>query len=691
MTQNSSTNVIDIRLNVVPNLKPLEATERRVAENVRKSNRRMKEEAKRAKQEREASFEEKIDSVKKRARDARPLIDVFFALFAEHDRRVQRQRKRTLAKETGGVEIAKEREVDSIAGRANLDPADTEQLLLGFTKAAKGLNLSQSELGDLIVVLANAFRAEGQSIGEIRAAMQHTEESLRDSQLDPGELRKLIETSSLLRRGLVEDLNLRGVDELIEKIDAGEVNLRTLLGTLQKIGPQVADLTRRNGKTLDESLDSMSTSAFSIIFESEMGKIISDFFAGALGSLKEAADELIKPDPVVIEQKSNVTRKKNREDLRPTSSIPFDPLDPKLLEHSPHLNEKFARQLQKELEGFILQLAQKAFTAEAAQKLAGSVDAGLLEAHKAEARPGEGAIDRRSIERQSEAILANSAAVNRNVLERLQWISSAEQQNAVRRALLAGVGEESLGIQHLSEQYGELSDSAHQAANSQAELQQTFSQFDAIAKDALGGFITDLRNGKSAAEALEAALRRIEDRLIDIVLDGLFSSSGGGLFGGILGGGLFGFRDGGPVKGFAAGGFVSGRGSATSDSIPALLSNGEFVATADATRNNRPLLEAMNAGQFNLKRLRRFADGGVVSANAFNQRLASSEIRLSPAATSAASARPMVVEPKVHLRNINAFDADDVVSQALAGPSGEKAVLNMVRTRPSAFRGALGL
>lgn len=47
---------------------------------------------------------------------------------------------------------------------------------------------------------------------------------------------------------------------------------------------------------------------------------------------------------------------------------------------------------------------------------------------------------------------------------------------------------------------------------------------------------------------------------------------------------------------FAAGGFVRGPGTSTSDSIPARLSNGEFVMNAEATARNRPQLEAMNSG-----------------------------------------------------------------------------------------------
>ena len=50
------------------------------------------------------------------------------------------------------------------------------------------------------------------------------------------------------------------------------------------------------------------------------------------------------------------------------------------------------------------------------------------------------------------------------------------------------------------------------------------------------------------------------------------------------------------VPGLATGGMVRGPGTATSDSIPAMLSNGEYVVNARATARNRHLLEAINAG-----------------------------------------------------------------------------------------------
>ena len=63
------------------------------------------------------------------------------------------------------------------------------------------------------------------------------------------------------------------------------------------------------------------------------------------------------------------------------------------------------------------------------------------------------------------------------------------------------------------------------------------------------------------------------------------------------------------VPGKAEGGFITGPGTATSDSIPAMLSDGEYVINADAVRKiGIPTLNAINTGAVS-----RFAQGGYVS------------------------------------------------------------------------------
>lgn len=115
-------------------------------------------------------------------------------------------------------------------------------------------------------------------------------------------------------------------------------------------------------------------------------------------------------------------------------------------------------------------------------------------------------------------------------------------------------------------------------------------------------------------DALYNAVNRFADVAIDNLLKKLFemkdASGGGGLFGGLLGlaGNLLGFFSaGGEVKKLAGGGHVRGPGTSTSDSIPAMLSDGEYVVNAAATAKHKPLIEAINNGS-----LGAFAKGGSV-------------------------------------------------------------------------------
>ncbi|MGK8234056.1 phage tail length tape measure family protein [Roseovarius sp. MS2] len=101
------------------------------------------------------------------------------------------------------------------------------------------------------------------------------------------------------------------------------------------------------------------------------------------------------------------------------------------------------------------------------------------------------------------------------------------------------------------------------------------------------------------------------------ILGGLVSGIGGGLgdlFGLFSGGSLLSFADGG-LPGFASGGdprvtrpgLLLGTGTGRGDKIPAFVSAGEFIMTAEATARNRAVLEAMNAGAI----IPGFAGGGL--------------------------------------------------------------------------------
>lgn len=129
---------------------------------------------------------------------------------------------------------------------------------------------------------------------------------------------------------------------------------------------------------------------------------------------------------------------------------------------------------------------------------------------------------------------------------------------------------------------------------------------------------------------LFALLDRLIEKLLDAAAQALFFGQGplaslfkGGGSGGFAAAGGMGPSFFGTGSLYARGGVVRGPGNGTSDSIPARLSNGEFVVNARATGRHRALLEAINAN-----RLPGFANGGAVSAPSLRQREAGGSTRI---------------------------------------------------------------
>ena len=145
----------------------------------------------------------------------------------------------------------------------------------------------------------------------------------------------------------------------------------------------------------------------------------------------------------------------------------------------------------------------------------------------------------------------------------------------------------------LAEGYGQSESAANKSAEAQDRLRETMQETSSMGKDVLGGFIKDLRDGKSATEALGSALEKIGDKALDnfigYLFDGDKANSGGGIFTKFLGS-LFSSS---PLK-LATGGTVRGPGGPTGDKIPTMLSDGEHVTRAAMAKKYRPLLDAIN-------------------------------------------------------------------------------------------------
>jgi hypothetical protein len=108
-------------------------------------------------------------------------------------------------------------------------------------------------------------------------------------------------------------------------------------------------------------------------------------------------------------------------------------------------------------------------------------------------------------------------------------------------------------ISELATGYATASADAKKLSESQKEIKKNAEEWASLEKDVFKGFISDLKDGKSGAEALSNALNKVADKLLDMAVDGIFSTKGGatggggsGLFGSILGGigKIFGFASG---------------------------------------------------------------------------------------------------------------------------------------------------
>lgn len=167
-----------------------------------------------------------------------------------------------------------------------------------------------------------------------------------------------------------------------------------------------------------------------------------------------------------------------------------------------------------------------------------------------------------------------------------------ELLNAAQQAGVTITPEVAAKIDALAGSYADASVEARKLADEQDKARENAADWASLEKDAVGGFINDLRHGKTAAEALANALDKVVDKLLDMALNSLFTSGGGGILGGLFS--FLGFKDGGIVR-LADGGHVRGPGGPRSDKVPAWLSDGEYVVNAASTAKHRALVEAINS------------------------------------------------------------------------------------------------
>lgn len=118
--------------------------------------------------------------------------------------------------------------------------------------------------------------------------------------------------------------------------------------------------------------------------------------------------------------------------------------------------------------------------------------------------------------------------------------AEADLLNAAERAKIEITPEVRQNISDLAEAYAQATVESERLREQQEYLVDQMADLNDLGKDVLGGFITDMQNGVSAAEALSNALAKVGDKLLGMALDSLFNPKGagpGGLLGLLLTGG----------------------------------------------------------------------------------------------------------------------------------------------------------
>ena len=221
------------------------------------------------------------------------------------------------------------------------------------------------------------------------------------------------------------------------------------------------------------------------------------------------------------------------------------------------------------------------------------------------------------MDRANEVARAELDTVGKTNVEREKALGLARLTAASRAAGRDATEEEREQVERLAEATARVKDATMDAQQRLRETAEMMREFGQLGVEAFSDMIVE---GKSLNDVVGSIAKQLARAAIQAAIMGTgplagflgtsaAASAGPNALGGLLG--LLGGGGGSSGGGFtdvaqwhAAGGLVRGAGSGTSDSIPARLSDGEFVVRAASVPANLDVLRAINA--------RGYADGGLV-------------------------------------------------------------------------------
>ncbi len=570
-----------------------------------------------------------------------------------------------------------------IAQRQSAPLEQTATLFARLSGAQRDLNTSTPEMLRFTELTAMALRVQGSSAAEAKGALLQLGQALGGGVIQAQEYNSLIDGARPLLQAVAAGLKEAGgsVSELTRLVKDGQVSseafFRAALAGASVLEDKLATATETTGQATQR----LNNALMNMAGEMDRATGFSSALAGVIGAIATKVEQLTAAIPALIGRlrEMGVAAQQVAATERTITGLQTRLRDAGLTDLQRRGLEQqlgAAQQAQRDAQGRQM-LADDAVpfiplpgsqTPAAGRAPIAPISLAQFPVKGKEAGGGGGGggggpkLD--EYQRETEALTKRTAELDRQRtslgltageaarLEAAQKLMAAamEAGKPVTAALRAEIDAQ-------AEAYGR----AKGALDSARESQQQFQQLQQFIGQSLSGFFSDVvSGGKNAQEALMNLTKRLADAALQAALlgqgplAGLLGGGGqGGNVGGIIGSLFSGMR--GLGLGFAAGGYVSGPGTGRSDSIPARLSNGEFVVNAAATRQNRALLESINSG-----RMLKLASGGMVG---------SAPARMLPVAT---PAQPVTVIQHIHAASeaVVARAAQAGAMQAAAATAG---------------------
>lgn len=520
---------------------------------------------------------------------------------------------------------------------------------IGFFAANVGGNTSEMDV--LEQRLREVNRALSSSI--MGRPLRFLTTSREELELLKSELEGMLEIARNGGRGIIQRPGAAAAAPEVLAIDA-RVDLRSLQADLQAAGTILADESRRMQDRLRADLErgAISLEEFYRRRAEIETRVINQTLEQRRNALKLVDEEirLLQARGEVVEQQEGrrkqlvaevtvLQRQRADIDLRATEELAAAQkeltqqrfqFEQRLLELQGREREARLRALDEEIAGYRKLMQAQQMAADEIERRIGefrSLAVARLDFNDviAESRRAIDELDRirDRVRQDAEAGLITQFQAEKQILELERQRVGALQEIAARAEQIAIA----LGDPEALAQVQRLNDEIRQLGAAVDTVTRDMARLDEGAQDAFRGSLQDVLSGlgreiTSVSDAVTAFAQNFVQQIQNIAAEIISRRATFALLD-ALGGSFFNFGSGGGGPGgFAAGGLVRGPGTGTSDSIPAYLSDREYVVRSKVVSQPGVLefLEHLNGG--GLRRMPRFsgsiprfAAGGLVDAS----------------------------------------------------------------------------